>query len=268
MHKPPNNPSPPTPHPTPQPKCSEDPGKCLIIIPAYNESASIAQVVNDLRTHLPHADILVIDDGSTDNTHKAVPSHTPILRLPFNLGIGGAMQAGYRYASIHNYDIALQIDGDGQHPADQAHKLITKLTESNADLIIGSRFLPNDNDNDPNYTPPATRAAGIGVIRTLVRLLTGLHITDCTSGFRACNRDVIKAFAHWYPEDYPEPEVILLLHRAGFNIHETPVTMRPRTTGQTSIPFLKGVFYILKVTFALLLDLSRSPWPNKKANQP
>ena len=252
MHEPPNNPT---------------TNSCLVIVPAYNESASIAQVVNDLRTHLPQADILIVDDGSTDNTHKAVPHNTPILRMPFNLGIGGAMQAGYRYAFIHNYHTAIQLDGDGQHPADQAHKLITALTETNADIIIGSRFLPNDND-DPNYSPPATRAAGIGVIRTIVRLLTGLRITDCTSGFRACNRDVIQAFARWYPEDYPEPEVILLLHRAGFNIHETPVTMRPRTTGKTSIPFLKGVFYILKVGFALLLDLSRSPWPKKKANHP
>lgn len=238
--------------------------RCLVIVPAYNESGSIAQVVTDLRTHLPQADVIVIDDGSTDDTHQAVPEETPVLRLPFNLGIGAAMQAGYRYAFIHGYDTALQIDGDGQHPADQAHKLIQTLNDADADMVIGSRFLTDD----PNYTPPAARAAGIGVIRALVNTLTRLRMTDCTSGFRACNRDVIHAFAHWYPEDYPEPEVILLLHRAGFKLKETPVTMRERTAGRTSIPFLKGVFYILKVGFALLLDLSRNPWPNKKANQP
>lgn len=236
--------------------------RCLVIVPAYNEAGSVAQVVDDLREHFPQADVLVVDDGSTDGTHAAVPPHAKVLRLPFNLGIGGAVQAGYRYACMHGYEIAFQIDGDGQHPADQAHKLIRAMQETGADMVIGSRFLTDD----PNYTPPAARAAGIGVVRLMVRALTGLRMTDCTSGYRACNRDVIHAFARWYPEDYPEPEVILLLHRAGFRIAETPVTMRERTAGQTSIPFLKGVFYILKVGSALLLDLGRSPWPQKKAN--
>ncbi len=234
-------------------------GKCLVIVPAYNEAASVADVVNDLRLHLPQADVLVVDDGSTDDTHKAVPVGTPVLRLPFNLGIGGAMQAGYLYAQTHHYDLAIQVDGDGQHPADQAHKLITALVDTHADFIIGSRFLPNDT-HDPNYTPPISRAAGIRAIRTVVRLLTGLSLTDCTSGFRAANRPVIDAFVTWYPDDYPEPQVIPLLHRAGFKVRETPVTMRPRAAGRTSIPFILGVFYIIKVTTAMLLDLIRDPW--------
>jgi glycosyltransferase involved in cell wall biosynthesis len=236
-------------------------GKCLAIVPAYNESASVAGVVEDLRQHLPHADVLVIDDGSTDGTHASVPDGTFVIRLPFNLGIGAAMQAGYRYAKMHHYDTAIQIDGDGQHPADQTHKLIQALHSNNADLVIGSRFLKDE----PGYTPSASRAFGIGVIRTVVRLLTGLRVTDCTSGMRACNRRVIEAFARWYPDDYPEPEVILLLHRAGFTIQEVPVTMRQRAAGRTSIPFLKGVFYILKVSLALLLDTTRRPWPTEKA---
>lgn len=238
--------------------------KTLVIVPAFNEAGSVGQVVADLKRDLPHADVLVVDDGSSDGTHKAVPPNTLLLRLPFNLGIGGAMQAGYKYAFINGYDLALQVDGDGQHPADQAHKLINAINQNQADLVIGSRFL----SDDPNYKPPAARAAGIGVVRSVLRLLTGLRITDCTSGFRVCNRQVIEAFAHWYPEDYPEPEVILLLHRAGFTIAETPVTMRPRTTGRTSIPFLKGVFYILKVSTALVLDLVRRPWPDQKASHP
>lgn len=244
----------------PEPSTNPRTNTCLVIVPAYNEAGSIAGVVQDLRHHFAQADVLVVDDGSTDGTHKVAPVGTTVLRLPFNLGIGGAMQAGYRYAFMHGYGVALQVDGDGQHPAEEAHKLIDALKASNADMVIGSRFLADD----PNYKPPAARAAGIGVVRTVLRLLSGLQITDCTSGFRACNRRVIKAFAHWYPEDYPEPEVILLLHRAGFSIRETPVTMRPRAAGRTSIPFLKGVFYILKVSLALLLDTARRPWPKQK----
>ncbi len=240
------------------------PCKCLVIVPAYNESGSVAQVVEDLGRHLPDADVLVIDDGSTDQTHKAVPAGTPVLRLPFNLGIGGAMQAGYRYAFMHDYDLALQVDGDGQHPAEEAPKLIRSLTDSGADMVIGSRFM----SDDPNYTPPPSRALGIGVIRSVVRTVSGLGVTDCTSGFRACNRRVICAFARWYPEDYPEPQVIPLLHRAGYSIHETPVRMLQRAAGRTSIPFHKGVFYILKVGLALVLDTVRRPWPKDKAQTP
>jgi len=236
-------------------------GKCLVIVPAYNEADSVGSVVEDLRKHLPNADVLVIDDGSTDGTHTSVPQDTFVIRLPFNLGIGGAMQAGYRYARMHDYDTALQVDGDGQHPAEEAPKLIHSLSDSGADLVIGSRFLMDE----PGYTPSMSRAFGIEVIRAVVRGLTGLRVTDCTSGMRACNRRVIDAFAQWYPDDYPEPEVILLLHRAGFTIQEIPVTMRRRVTGRTSIPFIKGVFYILKVSMALLLDTTRRPWPKQKA---
>lgn len=238
------------------------PGKCLVIVPAYNEARSVGQVVNELRRDLPEADVLVVDDGSTDGTHKAVPDEAILLRLPFNLGIGAAMQAGYRYAWMHGYELAIQVDGDGQHPAEQAPKLIDAIRRTGADMVIGSRFL----SDDPNYKPPAARAAGIGVIRNVLRLLTGQRVSDCTSGFRICNQRVIEAFAHWYPEDYPEPEVILLLHRAGFTIAETAVLMRPRAAGRTSIPFLKGVFYILKVSLALVLDLARDPWPKQKAS--
>lgn len=237
--------------------------KCLVIVPAYNEADSVGQVVRDLAEHLPEADVLVVDDGSTDGTHEAVPEGATVLRLPFNLGIGGAMQAGYRYAFCHGYDTAMQVDGDGQHPAQETHKLTNALADTDADLVIGSRFL----SDDPNYSPPAARAIAIRMLRILIRGLTGERITDCTSGFRICNRSVIEAFAKWYPEDYPEPEVILLLQRGGFKVRETPVVMRERTGGRTSIPFLKGVFYLVKVSSALLLDMVRQPWPERKARQ-
>lgn len=229
--------------------------RCLLIVPAYNEADSIARVVDDLRANVPDCDVLVVDDGSTDDTAQRVPACAAVAQLPFNVGIGGAMQTGYRYAAERGYDVAVQVDGDGQHPAEGVAILLNKLAESGADLVVGSRFL-----EDTGYVQQPARVIGTGALRILLRLLTGRRFTDCTSGFRAANRDVIERFAQWYPDDYPEPEVILLLHRAGFVIREVPVEMHQRTTGRTSIPFLRGVFYIIKVSVALLLDLIRQPW--------
>jgi glycosyltransferase involved in cell wall biosynthesis len=230
--------------------------KRLVIVPAFNERASVRKVVMRLRRSLPEYDVLVIDDGSTDDTVRQVPAGTAVVTLPFNLGIGGAMQTGYRYAALHGYDVAVQVDADGQHRPAQVRRLVEAL-DGGADLAVGSRFLiPN---RRYRQTPP--RKAGAWFLRALIRTMTGLAITDCTSGFRAANRRVIRAFAHWYPEDYPEPEVILLLHRAGYDIREVPVRMRQRHTGRSSINVLEGVFYVLKVTICLLLDLVRDPWP-------
>jgi glycosyltransferase involved in cell wall biosynthesis len=230
--------------------------KRLVIVPAFNERASVRKVVMRLRRSLPEYDVLVIDDGSTDDTVRQVPDRTAVVTLPFNLGIGGAMQTGYRYAALHGYDVAVQVDADGQHRPAQVRRLVEAL-EGGADLVVGSRFLiPN---RRYRQTPP--RKAGAWFLRALIRSMTGLAITDCTSGFRAANRRVIRAFAHWYPEDYPEPEVILLLHRAGYAIREVPVRMRQRHTGRSSINVLEGIFYVLKVTICLLLDLVRDPWP-------
>ncbi|MCC7350862.1 MAG: glycosyltransferase family 2 protein [Phycisphaerales bacterium] len=239
--------------------------RCLVIVPVFNERDSVGKLVHRLRRSLPKfCDVLVIDDGSTDDTVRQVPAGTRVVPLPFNLGIGGAMQTGYRYAALNNYDLAVQVDGDGQHRPGDVCRLIEHLWSCDVDMVVGSRFL----EPVKFYHQTAIRKAGSWFLRALIRGLTGLNITDCTSGFRAANRRVIEAFAHWYPEDYPEPEVIVLLHRAGFKIDELAVRMRHRRTGQSSIRLINGVFYVLKVTTCLLLDLVRQPWPMGKIDLP
>jgi hypothetical protein len=233
--------------------------QCLVIVPVFNESGSIRKVILRLRRSLPEFDVLVIDDGSTDDTVRQVPAGIPVVSLPFNLGIGGAMQTGYRYAALHGYNVAIQVDGDGQHRPSEVRRLVDYLMADTADLVVGSRFLAAT-----RYKQSLVRKFGSLVLRGIIRMLVGMDITDCTSGFRAANRKVILAFAHWYPEDYPEPEVILLLRRAGFRIGELAVRMRHRRTGRSSISLLRGVFYVLKVTVCLLLDLVRDPWPSGK----
>lgn len=227
----------------------------LVIVPAFNERDAIAEVVEELRCHVPELDVVVVDDGSSDGTAGCVPPPAIVLRLPFNLGIGAAVQTGYRYAAQHGYDLAVQVDADGQHPPQEVGKLLSRLAQG-ADLVVGSRFL-----GPGSYPQSAGRMAAIRWLRLCIRLLCGLRIADGTSGFRAANRRVIEAFAHWYPDDYPEPEVVLLLHRAGYRVGEVAVHMRPRVTGRTSIPPLRGPFYVLKVSVALVLDMFRSPWP-------
>ncbi len=236
----------------------------LAIIPAFNESGSVGLVVRKLKRSLPGFDVVVIDDGSTDDTCRQVPPGTAVVSLPFNLGIGGAMQTGYRYAALNHYDVAVQVDADGQHPPAQVRRLVNALERGDADLVVGSRFL----EPSRRYRQTFIRKTGSWMLRASIRVLTGLTITDCTSGFRAANRKVIHAFAHWYPEDYPEPEVILLLHRAGYRVKELPVRMRRRRAGQSSIGVLNGLFYVTKVVTCLLLDMAREPWPTAKVNPP
>lgn len=245
------------PHQSPIPP----PLKCLAIVPAFNERHSVGQIVARLRRSLPEFDIVVIDDGSTDDTVRQVPDHAALIKLPFNLGIGGAMQTGYRYAAMHGYDIAVQVDADGQHRPTEVRKLVKHLLAHDLDLVVGSRFL-----HGPSYRQTAPRRMGAWVLKAVLRLLTGLTITDCTSGFRACNRRVIHAFAHWYPEDYPEPEVILLLHRDGYRVGECSVRMSRRRAGSSSIGLLAGLFYVAKVVTCLVLDMVRDPWPRGKVD--
>jgi glycosyltransferase involved in cell wall biosynthesis len=233
----------------------------LIIVPAFNESRAVGKLLHRLCRVLPQHDVLVVDDGSTDDTVAQVQNMAKVISMPFTLGIGGAMQAGYRYAALEGYDIAVQCDGDGQHRPMEVQRLIDHLLATDSDLVVGSRFLEN-----VKYRQSVFRMTGSFVLGWLIRMVTGMRITDCTSGLRAVNKNVIAAFAHWYPEDYPEPEVILLLKRAGFKISEIPVRMRQRRTGASSIGLLQGVFYVLKVFICVLLDLAREPWPREKVN--
>ena len=252
-----------TPNPTCFKKSNGSDARCLVIVPAYNESGSIAAVVNGLHDHLPGADVLVIDDGSVDRTHEHVPPCASVIRLPFNLGIGGAMQTGYRYAQRYGYDVTVQVDGDGQHPPAEVGRLIEYLLNNDLDLVVGSRF-----KETIQYRQSLSRMFGIHFLRLWIHLLTGRRFSDCTSGFRAAGRKVIDCYSHWYPTDYPEPEVLVLLTNEKMRIEEMQVHMEQRNTGQTSIPFAHGIFYVIKVGVAVLLDKMRDPWPHRKHKEP
>ncbi len=225
--------------------------RTLIIIPAYNEQESIAGVIRDIRTHFPAGDILVVDDGSCDRTASiARASGVSVASLPFNVGIGGAMQTGFRYAARRSYDVALQFDGDGQHLAEEIGDLLEPISEGRADIVVGSRFLePN------NYRAPFFRRLGIWIFSTVLSRILGMRVTDTTSGFRVANDKVIRFFSRSYPEDYPEVESLVLLHRAGLRIAEAPIRMRERRGGRSSITPVRSAYYMVKVLLAVFIDL-------------
>ena len=225
--------------------------KTLLIIPAYNEELSIGGVIDDIRAHLPEADILVIDDGSADATGKTAKSlGVTVITLPFNLGIGAAMQTGYHYADMNGYDIAVQFDGDGQHRANQLRDLLKPVENGEADISVGSRFL-----NKGSYEAEVARLIGIRILSRSISLLVGQKITDPSSGFRAVNRKVIRFFSHFYPDDYPEPESLVLLHKTGLRIAEVPVLMEKRLIGTSSITLMRGFYYMIKVLLAIMIDM-------------
>lgn len=226
--------------------------KILAVIPAYNESENISRLINEIKS-LPFAvTALVIDDGSKDDTaHCVEGAGAEVVSLPFNLGIGGAVQTGLMWAQEHNFDIAVQIDGDGQHDVNYLKNLLAPIVDGKADMAIGSRFIP------PylGYRSSFVRRIGINFFAGLISFLTGCKTTDPTSGFRAYNRKMIHVFAEHYPHDYPEPEAIVVARRAGARILEVPVQMRPRQSGTSSIRYLKTLYYMIKVTSAILLDM-------------
>jgi len=225
--------------------------KILVIIPAYNEEKSLGGVIADLRTHVPSADIAVVNDGSQDGTEMIARGlGVLVLGLPFNLGIGGAMQTGYRYAEKHGYDVAVQFDGDGQHVATEVMALLEGLKQGTSDIVVGSRFL-----KPGEYRPSFFRKLGILIFSTVLSAILRMRVTDTTSGFRAANRKVIEFFAGAYPEDYPEVESLVLLHRAGMSIGEVSVVMRDRTGGRSSITPIRSAYYMIKVLLAVFIDL-------------
>lgn len=229
-------------------------GRVVAIVPAYREEDAIAGVVDEIRGFDPTIDVVVIDDGSPDGTAAAAArAGANVVRLPFNLGIGAAVQTGFRFALEHGYDTAVRLDGDGQHDPTELPKLFAALEAGGVDVVTGSRFLGGDGD----YRPPLARRIGITWFARLVSLLTRQKVTDTTSGFQALNRRGIALFARDYPSDYPEVEATLLVLRSRLRLVEVPVTMRERETGSSSITLLRSVYYVLKVTLALLVAMGR-----------
>jgi glycosyltransferase involved in cell wall biosynthesis len=223
----------------------------LLIIPAYNEERAIGGVIGDIRAHCPETDIIVVNDGSADSTADVARAcGAGVIDLPHNLGVGGAVQTGYKHALAEGYDVAIQFDGDGQHRADQVAKLVKPLLDGDADMVIGSRFL-----GVKGYESTIPRLIGIKVLSAVVSALAGRKITDPTSGFRAANREAMKFFSSYYPDDYPEAEAVILLYRAGFRVVEVPVLMRERQSGSSSITAVSSAYYMLKVLLAILIDM-------------
>jgi glycosyltransferase involved in cell wall biosynthesis len=227
--------------------------KRLAIVPAYNEEASIARVIDEIRVLDPVFDIVVVDDGSVDRT-AAVASERDayVVRLPFNLGIGGAMQTGYRFALEHGYDLAVQIDGDGQHDPRELPKILEPVLEGRADLVVGSRF-----GSDGAFRSSVVRRVGIRLFARVVSAVVGQRVTDTTSGFRVVNRRGIALFAADYPHDYPEVEATVMCVKHKLRLAEVPVRMRERTGGQSSITAYRSVYYMTKVLLAIFVGMFR-----------
>ena len=228
----------------------------LIVVPAYNESATIADVLEQVLTDARGWDVLVIDDGSTDDTaRRAEAEGAAVLRMPFNLGIGGAVQAGFTYALENGYERMVQIDGDGQHDAGQLARLVAAMdADESLDMICGSRFLTDEHE----YPAPISRRTGIHIFAFLLSRLVGQRITDPTSGFRLYNQRAIRLFAKDYPHDYPEVEAVLMLHHHSLRMQEVPVRMHARGGGASSITSGKSAYYMIKVLLALFVGLFRA----------
>lgn len=223
--------------------------KTLIIIPAFNEEGNIENVVNNLVRKFPQYDYVIVNDGSTDNTKKICKTNQyHVINLMVNMGIGGAVQTGYRYARDNNYDVAVQIDGDGQHDVFFLQEMLTLIEEGKADLVIGSRFVEKE-----GFQSSYIRRVGINFLSILGKALTGVHVKDITSGYRVVNAKFINIFANDYPSDYPEPEAMVIAAVHGGKIMEYPVVMREREAGVSSITMKKSVYYMIKVTLAMIV---------------
>jgi len=228
--------------------------KILAIIPAYNEADNILETINDIDNFFTAIDILVINDGSSDNTAQLVKSTKAFLiDLPINLGIGGAVQSGFKYADRLNYSYAIQFDGDGQHKANEIELILNPILNNEADVVIGSRFCTNAE----GFKSTKLRRLGIKLFEIVCKLLIKKPVTDCTSGFRGYNRKAIELLANDYPSDYPEPETVILLGKRGFRIKEVFVTMQERQAGVSSISGFKSIYYMIKVLLAMVMQYLR-----------
>jgi glycosyltransferase involved in cell wall biosynthesis len=226
--------------------------KVLAVVPAFNESLAVGEVVRELRRR-GDLDVVVVDDGSDDETAEiARAAGARVVGLPFNLGIGAAVQSGFLFAREHGYDVAVQVDGDGQHRADEIGKLLAPLERGEADVVLGSRWAA-----DTGYHAPPLRRLGMLLFSAVVSRLTGQRLRDTTSGFRASGRRAIEFLAEHYPVDYPEVEALVLLSRAGFRIVETPCQFREREAGRSSITGRRSVYYVIKVLLAIFVGLFR-----------
>ncbi len=242
--------------------------KVLIIIPAYNESENIQYVIENLRRVIGKmndpkyvVDYIVINDCSTDKTKEILLSiKANFLSLPVNLGIGGAVQAGYVYALENNYDIAIQMDGDGQHNPEYIKDLIEPLLDDETDTVIGSRFIDNE-----GFQSSSVRRFGINFLSMLIRAFCGVYVLDVTSGFRAVNREYIRLFAKDYAQDYPEPEAIVRSSGQGARIKEVPVIMSERMGGTSSIHGFRSIYYMIKVSLAIIITRFTTPRRRKKS---
>jgi glycosyltransferase involved in cell wall biosynthesis len=225
----------------------------IAIVPAFNEEQMIARVIHEIRDFDPGFDIVVIDDGSGDRTAvTAERAGVHVLQLPFNLGIGGAVQVGYQFARDHGYDLAVQVDGDGQHDPREIAALVEPILADRADMVVGTRFAAGG-----GYRGTHVRRVGIHIFAGLVSMIVRQRVTDTTSGFRAVNRKGIRLFAAEYPPDYPEVEATVVLSRHGLRMVEVPVVMRIRETGSSSITAFRSVYYMVKVLLALFIGLFR-----------
>lgn len=224
--------------------------RVAVIIPAYNEEKTIGSVIRGVKGLGEGYDVIVINDSSQDHTKEnAEREGAVVIELPFNLGIGGAVQTGFKYASAHGYDACVQVDGDGQHPPEEIPNLTKPLFADGADMVVGSRFLGS------NYRVPFMRAVGIRIISLFLKVTVGVTIRDTTSGFRAINRPLMEYFSKHYPQDYPEPESLLWAYLKRFKVAEVSVEMNYREYGISSITPFVAMYYMIKVLLAMLIDL-------------
>jgi glycosyltransferase involved in cell wall biosynthesis len=227
--------------------------KKIAIVPAYNEQDAIGAVVDELRAFDRELDVLVIDDASHDDTALHARVHgARVVSLPFNLGIGGAVQTGFRYADEHAYELAVRVDGDGQHDPAELGPLVDAVRSGRADICVGSRFAGAE-----GYRSSLTRRIGIRILARTVSLLTRQRVTDTTSGFQVLNRKAIELFAADYPHDYPEVEAAVMVHKHRLRLVESPVRMRERAAGESSIRGFRTVYYMSKVMLAILIGALR-----------